>query len=288
MKAKVISGILAALFGISMLALQFTPFFSIAIMLFTFMANYELLRTAGVKNKAVYVVSSVPAILMPFILDYDLLDYWPYPVSILILFYVFILTIIMLKGYETTRFEHVAMAMVSSLLIPYLISLLVDIRDIFIEDFPKSTCTFLTLVTLLCAWITDAMAYFAGSFFGKHKMAPKISPKKTWEGAIGGVIGTVIINMATWGVYYLLFRIGLINKVMIPLWIVPIVTVLLSVIGIVGDLSASAIKRNYGVKDFGTVMGEGQGGVMDRFDSAVFVIGSMYALLNVYHSIVIH
>lgn len=269
-----------------MLVFQFTPVFSIAISLFTFMANLELLQTAGVKNKGIFALTSVVATAMPFILDYDLIRFWPYPVSILMLIYIFILVLMMLKSYEMTRFEHVAMALVSSILIPYLISLLVCIRDFFIDVYPKSTCAYLTLATLMSAWISDAMAYFAGSFFGKHKMAPKISPKKTWEGAIGGVLGTVIINMATWGVYYLLYSLGAINKLMIPLWIVPIVTVILSVIGMLGDLSASAIKRNYGVKDYGKVMGEGQGGVMDRFDSAVFVIGTMYAFLHIYQSVV--
>ncbi|MDD6061763.1 MAG: phosphatidate cytidylyltransferase [Oscillospiraceae bacterium] len=280
MKAKVISGILGALFGITMLILQFTPVFSIVVAFFTFMANFELLRTAGVKNKGIYALTSVAATAIPFILEYDLTQYLPVPTMIVFLLYVFVLVLMMLKSYETTRFEHVSMALVSSLLVPYLISLLIAIRDF--GDFPRSTNVYLTLFALTNAWITDSMAYFFGSKFGKHKMAPKISPKKSWEGAVGGVFGNIVVNMIVWGVFYLLYKLELINKVMFPLWLVPIASVILAVIGMLGDLSASAIKRNYGVKDYGTIMGEGQGGVMDRFDSAVFVIGAMYAFLQIY------
>lgn len=283
MKAKVISGVLAAIFGITMLILQFTPAFSIAIAFFTFVANYELLHTAGLKNKGIYAVTSIPAAAMPFILDYDLLQYIPVPVSVLVMAYVFVLVVMMLKKYETTRFEHVAMALVSSLLIPYLISLLIEIRDF--GNYPKSTNAFLTLYALLGAWITDTMAYFFGSKFGKHKMAPTISPKKSWEGAVGGVLGTIVVNVAVWGVFFLLYKLGLINRVLFPLWLVVLSSPIMSVCGMLGDLSASAIKRNYGVKDYGTIMGEGNGGVMDRFDSAVFVLGVSYAFLQIYGAI---
>lgn len=286
MKAKVISGILAALFGITMLILQFTPVFSIAVAFFTFMANFELLRTAGVKNKRIYAFTSIPAIAMPFIFEYDLMRFVPIPVDILFLVYVFVLVLMMLRCYETTRFEHVSMAVVSSILIPYLISLLIAIRDF--GAYSRSTSVYLTLFALTNAWITDSMAYFFGSRFGKHKMAPKISPKKSWEGAVGGVFGNMAVNMIVWSVFYLLFRVGLINRVAFPLWMVPIASFVLSAIAMLGDLSASAIKRNYGVKDYGTIMGEGQGGVMDRFDSAVFVIGALYAFLQLGGDAVLH
>ena len=282
MKAKVITGVLAGLFGITMLCLQFTPAFPVAIAFFTFMANYELLHTAQVKNKGIYILTSVPAALMPFVLDYDLMRFLPFSPIILLLLYTFVLCLMMLKSYDTTRFEHVSMALVSSLLIPYLISLLIEIRDMFMDVYPRSTCGYLVLFILLCAWITDAMAYFVGSNLGKHKMSPKISPKKSWEGAVGGVVLTAVVNLIVWGVYYLLYRLGCINKLMVPLWIVPIVSVVLSVVSMLGDLTASAIKRNYGVKDYGKIMGQGNGGVMDRFDSAVFVIGGMYVFLTVY------
>ena len=287
MKTKVITGILAAIFGITMVALMFTPVFTTALACFTLLANYELLHATGVKNKAVYVLTTFPAAGMPFILTYDLTQYLPVPVIGVLLVYVFVLLLFMLARYDETRFEHISMALVSSLLVPYVMSLLCEIRDFF-PDAPRSTRAFLMVFALICAWITDAMAYFTGVKFGKHKMSPKISPKKSWEGAIGGVVGNIIINLIIYGVYYLLYRFGLIQHLLFPLWLLPILSAFLSVIGMLGDLSASVIKRNYGIKDYGFIMGEGNGGVMDRFDSGVFVIGAMYVLLLIYDAAGLH
>lgn len=287
MKTKVITGILAAIFGITMVALMFTPVFTTALACFTLLANYELLHATGVKNKAVYVLTTFPAAGMPFILTYDLTQYLPVPVIGVLLVYVFVLLLFMLARYDETRFEHISMALVSSLLVPYVMSLLCEIRDFF-PDAPRSTRAFLMVYALICAWITDAMAYFTGVKFGKHKMSPKISPKKSWEGAIGGVVGNIIINLIIYGVYYLLYRFGLIQHLLFPLWLLPILSAFLSVIGMLGDLSASVIKRNYGIKDYGFIMGEGNGGVMDRFDSGVFVIGAMYVLLLIYDAADLH
>ena len=287
MKTKVITGILAAIFGITMVALMFTPVFTTALACFTLLANYELLHATGVKNKAVYVLTTFPAAGMPFILTYDLTQYLPVPVIGVLLVYVFVLLLFMLARYDETRFEHISMALVSSLLVPYVMSLLCEIRDFF-PDAPRSTRAFLMVYALICAWITDAMAYFTGVKFGKHKMSPKISPKKSWEGAIGGVFGNIIINLIIYGVYYLLYRFGLIQHLLFPLWLLPILSAFLSVIGMLGDLSASVIKRNYGIKDYGFIMGEGNGGVMDRFDSGVFVIGAMYVLLLIYDAAGLH
>lgn len=280
MKKKVITGILAAIFGISMVALQFTPVFVVALAFFTFSANYELLHATGVQNKVIYIVSAVPSVGMPFILSYDLMRFIPLPIVIVVLIYVFLLLLLMLAQFEKTRFEHVSMAIVSSLFVPYVMSLLIKIRD-FYPQAPRSTRAFLLLFPLICAWISDTMAYFFGIRFGKHKMAPRISPKKTWEGAVGGVLGTVVVNLLIYAAYFALYKFGWINQIQFPLWLVLVLTVVLSAIGMLGDLSASVIKRNYGIKDYGTIMGEGNGGVMDRFDSAIFVIGAMYVLLEI-------
>ena len=287
MKTKVLTGIAAAIFGITMVALTFTPVFTTALAFFTLLANYELLHATGVKNKGVYVLTTLPAAGMPFILTYDLLQYSPVPLAAILLIYVFILLLMMLAGYDNTRFEHISMSLISSLLVPYVMSLLCEIRDFFPEA-PRSTRGYLMLFALLGAWITDAMAYFTCVKFGKHKMAPKISPKKSWEGAIGGIIGTIIVNLIIYAVYYALYRIGWIERLLFPLWLVPVLSAFLSVVGMLGDLSASVIKRNYGMKDYGFIMGEGNGGVMDRFDSAVFVFGAMYVLLLIYQAAGLH
>lgn len=111
-------------------------------------------------------------------------------------------------------------------------------------------------------WICDAMAYFTGMRFGKHKLIPDVSPKKTIEGAVGGILGTMVI--------ILIF--GVVSKFgfgMQPNYVgLIVVTVVGCLVSQCGDLIASLIKREHGVKDYGKVF-PGHGGVMDRFDSCI-------------------
>lgn len=115
-------------------------------------------------------------------------------------------------------------------------------------------------IALCIPWVADTLAYFTGRFFGKHKLCPEISPKKTVEGAIGGVAGTGIVAVSTYG-----FIKGWDFPVLV---LVFIAAVLLAVVSIFGDLFASVVKRHFGVKDYGRLF-PGHGGVMDRFDSTI-------------------
>ena len=181
------------------------------------------------------------------------------------------------------------MAFLTSTMIPCCFSSLMLIRDMYkvtgFDPYTKANCTFLVLFALICCWMTDAMAYFVGRKYGKHKMSPNISPKKSWEGAVGGILGNAAVSLIVWAVYRLLGSFELITPLFIPAWFVAAAAVILSVISMLGDLSASAIKRNYGVKDFGKIMGEGNGGAMDRFDSAMFVIPATYGMILIYEYI---
>ena len=132
------------------------------------------------------------------------------------------------------------------------------------------------LLPLVIAWMSDIGAYFTGVFFGKHKMAPVISPKKTWEGFFGGWA----ISVGLTAVYGLIC-----NVLMDPLfsWRVDIglfavMAVVLAPLSVVGDLLASLIKRRCGIKDYGNIM-PGHGGVMDRFDSVVFIAPLVWIVL---------
>ena len=122
------------------------------------------------------------------------------------------------------------------------------------------------------AWICDTCAYFTGMFLGKHKLTPLLSPKKTIEGAIGGVLGSVIAGLV-FGVI-LGHHVG--NYHMI--WIFVVVTFFESIVTQLGDLAASGIKRDYGIKDFGRII-PGHGGIMDRFDSVILASPVCYFLI---------
>ena len=118
------------------------------------------------------------------------------------------------------------------------------------------------------AFGSDTFAYFTGKLFGKRKLYPQVSPNKTLEGAIGGIIGCAIISI-------LYFNYLSINKL---IYII-IFSICASVFSIVGDLSASKIKREFGIKDFGNIL-PGHGGILDRFDSVLFVAPIVYYFVS--------
>ncbi|MBQ6553736.1 MAG: phosphatidate cytidylyltransferase [Firmicutes bacterium] len=128
----------------------------------------------------------------------------------------------------------------------------------------------LVWLPLLCAWGSDTFAYFIGIKFGKHKMAPVLSPKKSVEGAVAGVIGAGVLV----AVYCSVFAAMGGNKgifVLVPIGMVA------AAFSQIGDLAASAIKRQTGIKDYGNIM-PGHGGVLDRFDSVLFTAPTIYIL----------
>ncbi len=125
-------------------------------------------------------------------------------------------------------------------------------------------------LVFICSWINDTCAYLVGITCGKHKMTPKLSPKKSYEGAIGGIAGAAIVA-AIYG-YIFMDKLG---TIMNPPVVCAAACALGAFISIFGDLAASAIKRNYDVKDYGTLI-PGHGGILDRFDSMIFIAPVVY------------
>ncbi|RSK46548.1 phosphatidate cytidylyltransferase [Hymenobacter perfusus] len=113
---------------------------------------------------------------------------------------------------------------------------------------------------LLLVWASDTGAYAAGKTFGKHKLAPKISPGKTWEGAVGGFVLTLVVG---WGLGYLLPELSLTYRL--------VAAGAVALFGPLGDLAESMLKRSVGVKDSGRIM-PGHGGLLDRFDAFLFIL----------------
>ncbi len=103
-------------------------------------------------------------------------------------------------------------------------------------------------------------------------MSPKISPKKSVEGAVGGVVGAALLTV----IYGMIFRVSM-GTQMSHIWIMAAISAVGALISMVGDLTASAIKRNYGIKDYGTLI-PGHGGILDRFDSVIFTAPMIYFL----------
>lgn len=125
---------------------------------------------------------------------------------------------------------------------------------------------------LLCSWGCDTSAYCVGRLFGKHKMAPVLSPKKSIEGAVGGVAGAALFGL----IYALCVRKNMQTDVNIAA-VYTLICAVGALVSMVGDLAASAIKRNHEIKDYGRLI-PGHGGILDRFDSVIITAPIIYFL----------
>lgn len=280
MKTRIITGVSAAVFAIGCLVVigfGYVKYISFIAALFSGIAAYEVMKVSKCKNKVLTACSILFAVAYCPYRAFGLDDIINIPVSVILMVYVLAMLVIMLKWYDKTRFEHVALSLFASITVPaslYSIVGIVEVCDANPLIFQRSHAVFVILIAMFAAWLSDTFAYFFGSRFGKHKLSPKISPKKSVEGAIAGVVGTTLFGIATYFIcdrFY--FRLDTFNAFSVAL-----ITAALCVLGMLGDLSASVIKRNYGEKDFGTIF-PGHGGVLDRVDSFLFTIPSAYIIV---------
>lgn len=167
------------------------------------------------------------------------------------------------------QFSSFAFALVGYMMIAWSLSFLICLENIY-EGW------WITLLAFLITWSTDAGAYCVGMLFGRHQMAPIISPKKSWEGAIGGVVITVLV-VSAYNYCFLHYS---------PLFMM-VLALVCSMAAQIGDLQESWLKRWAGVKDSGNLI-PGHGGLMDRFDSMMLLAPILYYLLILYHSIEIY
>ena len=127
------------------------------------------------------------------------------------------------------------------------------------------------------SWGSDTMAYVVGRKIGKTKIAPKLSPKKSLEGLIGGIVGAALIGV----IFAIIFKSQLEESFSNPILLFGLTGAIGSVVSQIGDMAASAIKRNKGIKDYGTLI-PGHGGILDRFDSVIFIAPIVYLMITVF------
>lgn len=282
MKQRVITAVvLLALLAVVVWQIN-TPVLVLVIAFLAAVAANEIMRCAKVENTFIRVVATGYAACVPFFASAKALNPWvsqavwgkvigAVPGVVYLIALVVVLLLAMLKGYAYTTFEDVAVSVFAGALVPFGFSVFIRLRDMFqIEQFG----IYLIFYGLICALATDSGAQLAGMAFGKHKMSPNISPKKTVEGAIGGLIFSLILN----GVAMILYnRLADFKMDEFAVTVLLAACLPVSFLGMMGDLSASVLKRNFGVKDFGKIF-PGHGGVMDRFDSSMFTLPVTYAL----------
>lgn len=267
-----------------------TPMLVIAVAFLSAVASGEIMRCANVQNNFIKVTGIIFSVCVQLFASSEVLEpvvsseIWgrvtgavPGVVYIILICLLFLLA--MLKGYAYTTFEDVAVSVFASVLVPYGFSILIRLRDMFDNE---QFGIYLIFYALICALATDSGAQLTGMAIGKHKMAPNISPKKTVEGVVGGLLFSLILNAVALTIYNKVAIVPL-SSSMAALLLVMCLPV--SFMGMMGDLSASVLKRNFGVKDFGKIF-PGHGGVMDRMDSSLFTLPVTYAVALIYQSVI--
>ncbi|MDE5861934.1 MAG: phosphatidate cytidylyltransferase [Ruminococcus sp.] len=284
MLTRIISGAVGVLILAVVLYFHNTIVLPTAVAVIIAIMLYELLKAVKMhKCVPVLIASEVCGIVTPFISNAVKTCYNDYmggvklspdsmPSEIfsviqfsLTLLCAFVIFVTWLKKHKEIRYEQIFFVLAVMVLVPQAMSTMVSINN-----FDDEEGLFLLIMGLCGAWIADTGAYFTGVALGKHKLCPEISPKKTIEGFIGGILTTGIV-------YAVAFYIRSNSNVRFAL-IAFIMGVVCAVIGTVGDLSASMVKRQIGFKDYGNIM-PGHGGLMDRFDSVLFVLPTFYAFI---------
>lgn len=266
MKQRVLSGVVLTLFAAAIIVFDqvFPLALNIAVGFISAAAVEELARALELQRKwFLYAPSLLAAAAAPFCGDeFQFLIYCVYTLVVFAAMIVY---------HHETTFKEVAVLYSMVVLIPCALRTLVALREL-----NRGHGMFYVLIAVLSAWVADMGAYFAGTLFGKHKLCPEISPKKTVEGAIGGTVADMAV-MLLCGLWF--SRIFYQGTVEVNYWLLGVIGLMGSWISILGDLSFSLIKRSCHIKDFGQVI-PGHGGILDRFDSVIFTAPFVYVLVT--------
>jgi len=262
MKTRIITAVVALLIFIPVLIFANTTLIEVgnfnirlinlAFALLSLVGVYESAKCVG----EVKTLSFFPIYLVSFILPlltYGDMGFYT-PVFMFLLFYMLFVAVIKNKSVTSDK------ALVLLALTFYVTSSFGAMTVLYVTEIK-----FFPLI-FIGAWVTDTFAYFSGYFFGKHKLIPAVSPKKTVEGAVGGSLVTTI----TFAIYAYFMAKDI--KTALIFAVIGLVT---SVVSQFGDLAASLVKRCYGIKDYGNLF-PGHGGVLDRFDSILAVSAFLY------------
>ena len=276
MKTRIISGVVAGalLIGALILSERYAVVLNIVIALIAALASYEICGATGVRRHVfIPVISACMAAALPFapMLADSALPF----AETAVYTYLLLLFAHQLFHHREAAIPDVAVTALVSVFGSAALTAIVRIRDAGGAQHGM----FLLVLALLAAWSSDSGAYFAGVLLGKHKLCPEISPKKTVEGFVGGIVGCMIVLELTAAVYCRWIAPGM----QLHWMLLALIAACCSVISVVGDLTFSLIKRHYGIKDYGNIM-PGHGGALDRFDSVIFV-APFFALIIQYFPI---
>ena len=270
MKTRIISAVVGLMILAVAIAFYDTIIFNLFIAALALIGIYEAHHAAGL-TKNHWRITLYSALFAVFILLVPQAIEYAIPAIYVLTVLVFAYT---LEHHKTFTIREGAYALLMGIALPVVFGLILLFRDKLGNEQGLLYLAFL----LGSAWWSDIGGYFSGMLFGKHKLCPEISPKKTVEGLIGGLIFAILGNI---GIMVLINRLAaqgigyLVNSLTLHFGRICLLTPLLALLSVVGDLSFSIIKRTYGIKDYGNLM-PGHGGVLDRFDSVIFIAPAVY------------
>ncbi|MDE6025167.1 MAG: phosphatidate cytidylyltransferase [Lachnospiraceae bacterium] len=219
----------------------------------------ELLRVYKLHRSAMGLLAYIFTVAYYALICFSKSEY----ILLLMVLYLLAILTVYVVTYPKFKDSDAMVTFVSFFYVSVMLSYVYQIREI------KYGGAFVVLI-FICSWINDTCAYCVGVKLGKHKMTPKLSPKKSVEGLIGGLFGAALVG-ACYGIFF--------NAKVYDINNCPLIFAIVCVLGagmaVVGDLTASAIKRNNDIKDYGKLI-PGHGGILDRFDSMIFTAPVIY------------
>ncbi len=269
MLTRILTGVIALVAFLPFLVHSDTIAYPICMAICCVISTYELIRCVGLHKKL--------HISLPLCLSAAALPLCVRLLGIALTMDIFFAVALVLALYmlAVTVFSHgkveIPQSMTALAVSLYIIAAFAAM--VYLRDF-HAAGAYLYLLVFIGAWIPDTFAYFTGRLFGKHKLIPDVSPKKTVEGAIGGVLFCVLAFVVFALVYNSLNAcrcdVPCSHLPQIPVWLMAVVGLLSAIVSMIGDLTMSVIKRHYSIKDYGKIL-PGHGGFLDRFDSVLAV-----------------
>jgi len=267
-KTRLISGVFLVAAAVLILWLGSGPTLIVTAAL-SLIGEFELCRVYGIEKSSIGYIAYIWTILYYAMFAFDEYSLFGFevlrldrPMLVMYIIAVLSLYVIQFPKYSDKQMLAAYMAFF------YVGVMLLHIYKI--RNLENGGCYVVLL--FLCSWGNDTLAYVTGRLFGRHKMSPVLSPKKSKEGLVGGIVGAGLLG---W-LYGLMMRSVLGDDVPVKFMII---CALGAIPAVIGDLAASGIKRNNDVKDYGTII-PGHGGVLDRFDSMIFTAPLIYYLLR--------
>ena len=259
MKTRVLSGIVLA---IIMISSSFCGGWYLYLLCagVSLIGMYELYKVIDIQKSVLACMGYISAIFyyICVLTGYEKYDIFVFVIALMAIMSVYVFT------FPKYKIEEVTLTFLGLFYVAVMISYIYKVR--ILED-----GIYIVWLIFIASWGNDTFAYFTGVLLGKHKMAPVLSPKKSIEGAIGGIAGATILGI----IFGYVVNGYMSETVGSPVFVFAAASFVGAILAIIGDLTASAIKRNHNVKDYGKLI-PGHGGILDRYDSVIFTAPAVY------------